>query len=1106
MSFVFPTNASQVQAFAGALYGVQVGTTTMAQVNADIAANGGLASTLNSYYSATFGGVATSTVAATVAANLGLTGDALASGTAYVEAQLNAAAAGARGAVISSIVNLFGTLSADATFGAAATAWNAKVAVAAAYTGAANVAIGSTVSQGSVFTLTAGIDTLTGTAGNDGFVGSKADGTNFFTSLDKLDGGAGTDSLDITVTANFSTASAVGATVENIENVNITSTGTVTADTSAWTGTTALTTASTGNSTITAANTTDVVSTAASPTGAGAAVINGGKSVTLSITDTNAVDTASANTSTVGVTTQAAGAVVVTQTETFAASADAGVTALATGTIRVDGGTSVSVNSLAVAGTGDDAGDINTIGQVTVNGKGTVTDVTVTQSAATVAYAAAGNKQKITNGAVVITDNNTATKADTITTVTLNNFGNSTIQGNALTTLNLTGGAAAATASGTVGISQSAGLTTSAPTTLNINMTSGRVGVITDTNNQYTTVNVASAAASTIAGLDFTNATTLNVSGAGLTTISAQTDLAKVTAITSTGGGLSLAGAISNTATFTGGDGKDSVEVTATTKAITTGAGDDTVTITASALGTGGSVDAGEGTDTLSMTAANAVTASAATTFETKISGFERMSLGAAAASGTVNLANLDDLNDVAIASVAAGQALTLSGALSGINLRFADGTQTSTLVTLANEGSADVANVFLTTADNSSTLAALDLTGFETINIASADTDTDTTAASNALTALTAAAAKSIVVTGNAGFALANGFTGTALTNFDASAVTAGAVTYTSGVLAAASTVKGGAGADTLNLAAAVAASNIDGGAGADILTGSSTKANTIQGGADNDTITGGGAADIIDGGAGTDTFIATLAEQAGASTTDGVVINLGSTELTQSAVFTLTGKYLASVAPTVAAGTATYLFSGESTTNAAVVDQISNIENITGTSGADYIVGTAGDNTITGGAGIDYLTGGEGIDSFVLNSAATANRDVITDFTAGSGGDKLVFDISDLGLAGGTVFAGATGAIAVDSSEEILVITGVGYASVDAAETAIAARVTTDGLDHVVVFFNTTTNQVNIYHDVDAGVDGADGTATLIGVISNITTLAGLQAFVVGNVDSVA
>ena len=153
----FRTNALKVQAFAGALYGIQVGTTTMAQVNADITSNGGLANTLNGYYASSFGSVANATVAASVAANLGLTGDALASGTAYITAQLNGAAAGARGAVISAILDQFAGLTADATFGAAATAWNTKVDAANAYTGAANVAIGSTVGQGQTFTLTAGV-------------------------------------------------------------------------------------------------------------------------------------------------------------------------------------------------------------------------------------------------------------------------------------------------------------------------------------------------------------------------------------------------------------------------------------------------------------------------------------------------------------------------------------------------------------------------------------------------------------------------------------------------------------------------------------------------------------------------------------------------------------------------------------------------------------------------------------------------------------------------------------------------------------------------------------------------------------------------------------
>jgi hypothetical protein len=227
MSF-FPTNASQVQAFAGALYGVQVGSVTMAQVNNDIQGNGGLANTLNGYYSATFGGVSTATVASTVATNLGLTGDALTAGTAYITAQLNGAAAGARGAVVSNIVNLFSTLASDATFGAAATAWNTKVATAIAYTGATNVAIGSVVATSNVFTLTTGNDVADA---NSAFRGSLVDSFRFTSGNEGITAGISTlgagdifidsSTSDVDV-LNVTLSGSSGAfTAQNIETINV---------------------------------------------------------------------------------------------------------------------------------------------------------------------------------------------------------------------------------------------------------------------------------------------------------------------------------------------------------------------------------------------------------------------------------------------------------------------------------------------------------------------------------------------------------------------------------------------------------------------------------------------------------------------------------------------------------------------------------------------------------------------------------------------------------------------------------------------------------------------------------------------------------------------
>jgi S-layer protein len=1040
MAFL-PTNASQVQQFAVALYGIQVGTATMAAVQSDITLVGGLNKALNAYYAVSFGSSTTASVAATVAANLGLTGTAATDAAAYITAVLNGTPANARGEAIQGVLSLFSTLTSNATFGTAATAWNNKVTNAVAYTGAGDVVAGSTQSAGTTFKLSAGIDTgasFTGGANSDTFVANTDAGALTLTSLDSLDGGAGNDSLTAAIVGNLDTTTAVATSIKNIESANLTSTGTVTVDSSAWAGLTSLNTSSVGNTTATAAATTDATLTVAAPTGAGAVVFEGGNNAVVSVVDTAAANTATGNTTVLGATTAVAGTVTVTQNETHVASTGATATALTTGSITVNGGTTVVVNNLTTSATGDHTGDILTTGTVAVNGKGTATSVSVTQSAATVAYAAAGDKYKITNGVVTITDKNTADKVDTIKSVSLTNFGASTITGNVLETLTLNGSAKSTTGlpSGTFGISQSASVKTagSIPTALTLNAT-GFIGAVTDTNDQYKTLNIAAASAATIADLDFTNVTALNISGAGVATISALTALASSATITTTGAGAVITPALGTSQVFTGGEGKDTITVGATTKAITTGAGDDKVT-TGSAIGTGGSVDAGDGVDTLSLSAADAVTASATTTFEAQVSNFEKLAIAAVAATGTVDLANLDDLNDVAVAGVAAGQALTVSNARSGVNVRFADATQTATTVALANTGTADVANVFVTTADNASTHTLVTLTGFETINIDSANTETtdDAVANLNTITTLTDDDATTVVVTGNAGLTLGT-FTGTKVTSFDASAVTAGAVTYATGALAAAATIKGGAGADVLSAASA-------------------TKSVTLSGNAGNDTLTGSKAADSIDGGAGTDTYVADATEQAGSSTTRGQVVNLSDAALTSSGIFTLTGTYLTSAATTVAANTATYLFNGESSTNASTIDTLTSIENVTGSANIDYIVGSADANVITGLAGADFLDGGAGADVYTYTAVAQGGNVAALGATALTAGDTIVSFVSgtdkiDLSATatGTAVVTSAAAAINLTTNGVVIVNTTLDVVPGTTAWTAVAAAMNTAG-----------------------------------------------------------
>jgi len=89
------------------------------------------------------------------------------------------------------------------------------------------------------------------------------------------------------------------------------------------------------------------------------------------------------------------------------------------------------------------------------------------------------------------------------------------------------------------------------------------------------------------------------------------------------------------------------------TKAIDLGAGNDTLNLEAltvaelQALPVTNVLKGGEGDDTIALTAAQAVDLSANSTFAGKIEGFEKLSLTKATATGTVNLANLDNINYV---------------------------------------------------------------------------------------------------------------------------------------------------------------------------------------------------------------------------------------------------------------------------------------------------------------------------------------------------------------------------------------------------------------------------------------------------------------------------
>ena len=949
-----PTSTLVVQRFASALYGVQVGSNTMAAVNRDIASLG-LTTTLNSYYAASFGSMANSDVATMLVANLGITGAAATNAVAYVVGQLNGVATNAKGAVIANILAAFSGLTADATYGAAATAWNTNIDAAAAYNGTADAPVGAVVST---FALTTGVDTLTGTAGNDTFLANPgASNAATFTSFDSIDGGAGTNDTFNIVSIGAFTVPAT-ATVKNIEVANITGDNTVTADVTGWTGLTALKSSSIGGATLTAAATTAV--TVANTTGAVA--VTGGS--------TQTVTTAAAATATVTLS-GAKGAVSLTDVVS-------GTGALTGGAIAVTGGTTVTVNQTLKQAT---VNTTTTAGAVSVTGTSDTTAVSVTN---TKAVAPSLTVAGIANGAVSVADVNygSATKAGTITTVAVSGYTSLNINDNALTTLSVANGSSNI-------IIDNSGLTTATNKTLALTA-DGLTGGTLDDADIYTTLNVTTANnASTLSNITFGGVTALTVAGTKVLTLTSTTGMSALKSLTVTGAagvtadvsGLSTVTSVDTSgttgvstltlnatkATFTGGDGTDVITVSGNvSKAITLGNGSDKLVLgggTVTAATTGGA-----GTDTLSISAAAAAVASNTSAFAGLVSGFESLVL-TGSTNQTIDLAVLGNYSSV---STSGGNGLTLSNLPTGGTLSL---TGAGTAYTVGNSaftaGTNDVLNVALTDGSGAAvSFAATGITasGVETVAITTADTQATPTNPTDLLTVL-GNSASTITVAGNAGLNLTAATT--ALTLLDASGITAGSLTFTSGALAAAATINGSpTGTNTVDFTLATKAVTYTGGTGNDVITASNGKNNVITLGDGANSVTGTSGNNTITGGAGADTV--TL-------TTGNNVVNLG---------------------------------------NGANA--------FTATSGNNTYVGGTGVDTITVGAGINTITTGGGADVVTFTTAG-ANVNVYSTITDAHAGMQIVF--TDLGtetfvsakatLAGTAVFQDYANAVVAGATQ---------------------------------------------------------------------------------------
>ena len=200
--------------------------------------------------------------------------------------------------------------------------------------------------------------------------------------------------------------------------------------------------------------------------------------------------------------------------------------------------------------------------------------------------------------------------------------------------------------------------------------------------------------------------------------------------------------------------------------------------------------------------------------------------------------------------------------------------------------------------------------------------------------------------------------------------------------------------------------------------------------------------------------------------------------------------------------------------TASAAVITGGEAADALLGSSAADIISGGGGADTITSSGGTDTVTGGAGADIFYFAAAAHVGN-VVTDMTAGTGGDVIRIDDSGFGDLEGTatlafksVAAGLTAAAITDNV--ILVSTAVAGTSAAAVEDAVnlagGGVANFSGVDVMYVIFNSTTGKAEMWNDLDGNSDDNGGNVTLTATFDNIVTLAGLNLLVAANFNVVA
>jgi Ca2+-binding RTX toxin-like protein len=1095
------TNGAIITRLAGALYGeylsnasyVEVSTTAPATVATNWLAND-------------FSGKTDMQVATAILKNLGLT--SITGLDNWLSAQLTAAGATAasKGAALVSILNGYANMTADATYGSYAVGFNAKVDASLSLSQTAGAKGGSfatadvvAITNGS-FTLTTGVDNLSGGAGSDTFSGVIANsaaanttGTTFQAG-DVVTGGAGTDTLNISVSGGTAGTNAA-VTMTGIERVMVNNVNGATESISMALADSNLTTvghsASNDNSVTTFTGLNKIV---------GAELSNGSAGITL--TYNAAVVAGSADSATLTLANQTAG------------------------TFTSDGIETLNVVSNTLANTVA-LGSSHTA--VNVTGAANLNIGTVPASVATL-------------NASAFTGNLTATLSNLATQVVTGGSGNDAIT--AGTNLSGIGAVNAGAGTDTLVTTADAVIATAADGARYTNFETLSVRTTGLVNGAQTRAQDMSL----VSGITAVNVTSARVDGQAANATHGVT-LSNLPATLNT---LNVTGLVNADATV-GTDGLD-VTVTATrainttADAITVNLGTSTATVGTTGTATGG---AAAGAVTLALSLANeesitinslggatgtnflaAITDTSATsvTFTgardlsfASLSGTATRTIDASAMTGALIMGT----NASAVASTISGGAGsdTLTGGSAADNISGGAGNDSINGAAGADVISGGDGNDTINAGSGIDNLSggagndtfivttAADFTNLVTAEVVAGGDGTDNLSFSETATAITVAATdlaginsiERITINGTSGAGsvtvndavfTANGSTTLAIVDGD---LTQGTLSVTASALTAANSIQ-----VTANTATGVNDTLI-GGAGADTFTFSTTAG--LQ------------STDTVTGGAGSDTIVLSAASAAVTAALNGVT-GVESVTVTGSAgdasitvgadtVIAASGTLTTNASSLVAGGSIELTYDGSAISTATKVQNVTGSagdDTITGGAGNDIIVGGDGNDSITGGTGIDNLSGGSGNDIFVVATTGTGFTGLTTAeaVSGGVGNDSLQF-------AAGTLVIAAADLVNVSGIETIelqnssqtasLTLTDAFFSANGSTTLAVTATTQTTGATTLAASTLTAANSVQLNMsktDNSAGnvINMGAGNDTLtidLQALNNTTTLAG-------------